>query len=253
MLVQEPAVYFARTIQADDPMAYAAFLREHYLPAWNAMRNDHIITSLATVLTTEIREQRPNVPAWNIVQVGRVPDGALATTFFEAEIEALGRTAETSVPPGVTLRCETLRTTPNSHSPNPTAASLARRDDVIISVEYIHVTPSPQALEQYQRLMVESSGPAMRLLVESGAAYSFVPLETDTVLSKSAEMPDWNQLHFVAMFPVPRSEFRARFDEAITRVNPASGGFDGVFSRFDEIRTKPRWDIGRELAKLRIE
>ncbi|MBI5288045.1 MAG: hypothetical protein HY873_03640 [Chloroflexi bacterium] len=93
----------------------------------------------------------------------------------------------------------------------------------------------------------------MRLLVESGAAYSFVPLETDTVLSRSAEMPEWNQLHVMGMFPMPREEFRALFDEAITRVNPASGGFAGVFSRFDEIRTKPRWDLGRELANLRIE
>jgi hypothetical protein len=259
LIVQEPAVYFARTIRAEDPLTFAAYLHQYYVPAWDRMRADRVIESIATFLTTQTLEQFPELPRWNILQVGRVPDGAIATTFFETEREAVGRLGhtghrtETDDPSVVTLRCETLRTTPNAHSPTPTTACLARRDDVIMSVEYIRVTPTPEALEEYQRLMVQSSGPAMRLLVDAGVAYNFMPLETDRVLSQSAPMPDWNQLHLMGMFPVPPAAFKAQFDDAITRANPTSGGFEGVFRRFDAIRTKPRWDLARELAALRIE
>jgi hypothetical protein len=259
LLIHEPAVYFARTIRADDPAEYAGFLEQRYLPAWRALRADNVIESMSTVLVTQVRAQLAGVPDWNIVQIGRVPDGGDPMAFFDAEGEAAQRLSPAAVsvathaPRAATLRWETLRTTPNSHSPSPAASSEGRRGDVVVSLEYIHVTPTLEALRRYQQLMAESSGPAMRDLVRSGFAYNFVPLETDTVIYQALEMPDWNQLHVMGMFPTGAAEFRAEFDAALRRANAGSGGFDAVFGEFDQIRTKPRGDLGRELAALRID
>jgi hypothetical protein len=259
LLIHEPAVYFARVIRADDPAEYARFLEERYLPAWRALRDDNVIQSMSTVLVTQVRERQDGVPDWNIVQVGRVPDGGDALAFFDAEGETAQQLspdaggAATQAPRAATLRWETLRTTPNSHNPNASSASEGRRGDVTVSLEYIHVTPTMDALQRYQQLMAESVGPAMRDLVRAGAAYNYVPLETDTVVYQALEMPDWNQLHVTGMFPAGAAEFRAQFDAALRRVDARSSGYAGVFGEFDKLRTKARWDRSRELAALRID
>jgi hypothetical protein len=119
--------------------------------------------------------------------------------------------------------------------------------------QYIRVRPTLDALRRYQQLMADSSGPAMRDLAGSGFAYDFMPLETDTAICKAHAMPEWNQLHVTGMFPMTPAEFRAEFDAALRRANAETGGFDAVFREFDEIRTKPRRDLGRELPALRID
>ena len=51
----------------------------------------------------------------------------------------------------------------------------------------------------------------------------------------------------------PEVPTRRRIGDSLSRANPISGGFDGVFWQFDELRTKPRWELARELVGVRIE
>jgi hypothetical protein len=206
---------------------------------------------METIRLTRDLKRDEGIPDWNLVQIGCVPDGRDAALFFEAEAVLLRGIDTKAAPLATIVRLETLRTTPQSHSPTAIDSLVSRRDDIRISVECINV--KHEALERYQELMMLNAGPATRELRDEGFIYSFTPLETDTVLFEASGMPAWNQLHVLAFLPENIEGFTDRFSEAILKANPDSGGYEGYFAELDEIRNRPRWSFGLYLPELRVE
>jgi hypothetical protein len=257
-VIKEHAVYFARTIQIrpgaiDD---YLRFSAQALLPVWLELHAEHVVESIDTIRLTRPLHVDEGIPEWHVLQVGRVPTGVNAEQFFSQELEV--RTQHPGAEPGIeddfatVMRCETLRTTPDSHLPSPREDLAGRRSEVRLSVEVINVTPTPAALDEYQHLMMINAGPANRKMRDEGIIYNFTPLETERVLSVAQGMPAWNQLHVMGMVPENMNEHVAFFDAALRHVNPASGGFDGYFGVLDGIRHRPQWSLGRWVDDLSV-
>jgi hypothetical protein len=255
-MIREPATYFARTIvvRSGAETEYIALLEEYVLPIWDAMRQRGTLSSMETIRLTRDLKRDARVPDWHLVQVGCVPGHLNGTSFFDTEKLMLGdlplSIRQDAARFATNLRCESLRTTPNSHSPVPIDSLRIRRDDVRLSVECIQVRQ--EALERYQQLMILNAGPAIRELRDGGFVYSFTPLETDEVVLQAEDMPQWNQLHVLALLPENMESFTSAFSDAISRANPKSGGYDGYFRDLDDLRERPRWSLGRYLSELRV-
>lgn len=257
-MIREPAVYFARTIatasgrQAD----YIDFLRRTMIPLWEGLHSQGVLERIDTIKLGRALHADEGLPEWDLVQVGRVADGALGKDFFGHENDLKGKlagnAADLEQELASIMRTESLRTTPNSHLPLPTASVAARRPEVRLSIEVIRVTPTEEALSEYQRLMILNAGPASRRLRDAGFTYNFVPLETDEVLFEADGMPGWNQLHVIGMLPENMESHVATYDRALRDVNPESGGFEGYFGVLDSIRHRPRWSFGRWLDDLAV-
>ncbi|MBI1818074.1 MAG: hypothetical protein HYR72_24095 [Deltaproteobacteria bacterium] len=236
---------------------YLSFIEEHRLPIWREMHKRGDVASLETIRLTRDLKRDEGVPDWNLLQVGCVPEHGNGAAFFELERamvdELFARQPslrEEQASLASILRCESLRTTPNSHSPQPIDSVRERYNDTLLSVECIRV--QPEALEHYQELMIRNAGPASREMHDEGFTFSFIPLETEHVILETEGMPGWNQLHVLALLPEHTDDFIGRFSEAITRANPESGGYDGYFGELDGMRDRPRWSVGRYVASLRI-
>lgn len=194
--MKEPAVYFARSVSVAEGRLeeYLDLTGTAVLPVWRVMKTEGTIESLDTIRLTRPLHVDEGIPDWHVITVGRVGDGQTAERFFTRETELIYEgSVRTGFEDGLAtvMREETLRTTPNSHHPTPRPDLVARRQDVRLSVEMINVTPTPEALAEYQRLMMINAGPASGRLCDEGWLYSFVPLETDRVLRAADGMPPW--------------------------------------------------------------
>jgi hypothetical protein len=242
-----PAWYVASTSRVDpaERDAYVAHLEEIGMPVWRSLQQDGLLADRLVLEQKSVASRLEGVPPWNFLQMTRLADGIDPERYLEAARQRL--VAAGFSPPGKLLRVEILESTPRSFYPMP------REEDPAVEMEYFieYINVFDGFLGEYRESMVVNSGPAVGRLVDDGLVRMFIALETRSVEYADDGMPSWNQIHVLAT-PAD-TEFPAEaFDRALREVNPAGGGFADVFGRLDDIRTKPRESVSREVTSLRI-
>ncbi len=247
----DDVIYVAQAISVGPAQRdrFIACLRQYAVPQWRKLKQEGFLSAKHVFETTSVRLPEGSQPAWSFLMLSRLGAGVMPEALFGAE-RSLG-TDEAALclkGPGIELRrLEILRATPNANYPKP-----ALEAGVEYIVEYIAVRNSPDALNAYRDTVSGMIGPAFGQIVQQEQLYSMFAAETLSVQYAAAQMPEWNQIHIRGYFAAIGLN-RSGFDAALRRVNPESGGFDGIFKRLGALRTKPREDVARNLFEIAVQ
>jgi hypothetical protein len=254
-----PAVYVARvlSVSAEGRDAFVSCLRQKWLPTWQRMKRDGLLTDQSVFETTSVRTAAPGAPHWNFLLLSHLAPSATPDAFLKAEKNGEDKRpsgTRCAEAPGVkTRRVEVLHSTPNSYHPRPTPSPDAQTEFTVpYIVEYIAVRETPEALNEYRETMRTNNGPALAQLIRENMLLNFIALETVSIRYAQPGVPKWNQIHLRGYFPDKGPVPPGALDVALRHVNPQGGGAAGVFGRLDAIRTKPREDVARQLPELAV-
>ena len=258
--MQKLTSYVAQVVNVAPALrqTYAAFLKEQYLPLWVELWQRGLLVGRHTFETVLVYSEAAQLSRWSHLHLMCAAEEVDPQQLLQAEEEqkqtrwaTLPTVAQLDQALAEVRRIEVLHSTPYAYYPHPVLAARQREGEVLFSVEYIDVQAA--RLDEYRHSMMVNSGPAMQLLMQRGTTYNFIALETAEVLLTQPEMPGWNQIHVMGVFSsktIP--DFLRAFYTALREVNPTSGGYQQVFGRLDEYRSKPHWCFTRELTDLRI-
>lgn len=219
-------VVLARTLQAGDRATEAALGDG----AANWMRFGQTCLGQALYRHRSIFRNASDAPVWSHLELSYfrhiVPAEAIADLVLKPQ-------------PAQLLRAEILLTTPSSFVLPCGWQGSADRPERLASLEYIDVKPAH--LGAYRDIMRDYIGPAAATLVAADRIGTFRTMETAAVLHRDPALTiDWNQIHLCEVNPQGFTGFGAAFDAALREISP-QGGFAGLFTGLDEMRTLPRW------------
>jgi hypothetical protein len=207
--------------------------------------------------TTEARTIENGPPAWTFLLLSHVAPSAAPQSYLAAEDNRLGPSPNSSrctdVAVASTQRLEVLRSTPNSYYPRVSEEDdrEALKENVYYDIEYIAVHHTPEALNQYRENMRTYLGPAIGVMIRQKALFSFVALETVSVLYARPGMPNWSQIHVSGRMPADRMNFRTALEAASRQVDPNRTA-EGDAALLNRLRTRPRVDTARKPYELTI-
>jgi hypothetical protein len=235
--------------------AFVTCLLTKELPFWRRLKKArHLVTS-SVFESISVVSSEAGIPSWNFLLLTQIPPDTSADRSIKSNGHSLKNEPCELAVGAILRRVEMMRTTPNSNYARATTAGdiVARKSKTNYVVEYIAVKDTQDARNRYRDNMRINVGPAESLLIQDGWDLSFVALETVSVEFSGAGMPNWNQIHIGAY--TERSSTKAgelANDAALRRVNPQSGGLDGVYGDLDSYRTKPKTDNARQLFELAV-
>jgi hypothetical protein len=184
-------------------------------------------------------EQHGKFHVWNYLVLMEIGEGNLAPQIMQM-------LKEMKLPfmPD-TIRMEELITTPNSSYPIPGEKARKRRRKPFYAIEYVDV--SEQYLEEFQRIMIQNNGPAMKyIMVQKSWCYNFLALETVKVYYHKKDYPTWNQIHVIGLYLDSVFRYKKDFSKGLELANQIS--FEDNFSRLKEIRHMRYKSIGKRLS-----
>jgi hypothetical protein len=255
----ELALYVARSVwvapQARE--SYLACLQNKAVPVWRDLRKQGMLTGESVYETTQVRGSEKGAPEWTFLLLSHVASSATPQSYLAAEDDRLGPSPNSSrcadVANASALRLEVLRTTPNSYYPRVSEEDdrEALKEHVSYDIEYIAVQDRRAALDQYRDNMRTYLGPAIGLMIDRKALFSFVGLETVSVLYARPGMPNWNQIHLSGRIPEDGEKFRTTLEAASRQVDPKRTA-EGDAALLNRLRTRPRIDTARKLYELSV-
>jgi hypothetical protein len=254
-----PALYVARTIRVAPQTreSYLACLQSKEAPVWRDLKKQGVLADQSVYETTHVDTVEQNVPEWNFLLLSHLASSASPQSFLAAEDDRLGvspkssRCADTAG--AGTLRVEVLRSTPNSYYPRVSKDDdqEALKEKVSYMIEYIAVHDTPEALNQYRENMRTYNGPALDIMIRQKALFSFVALETVSVLFARPGMPNWNQIHFNGLSAAQGEKYREAWQAASRQLDP-NRTVEGDVALLNRLRTRPRIDMTKELFELAV-
>jgi len=247
-----PSVYVVRVISVDSAQrdAFVACLTQSDQPFWRGLKEKGLLAKVSVFETISVTKSEPGVPSWNFVISSHLADGASADSFLQTMENRKG--CESA--PGVEVRrTETMRTPQNlSTWARETAAYdlKARELKVEFKIEYIAVTDTPEAIDQWRDFMRVYEAPLIGLGIRAGYQFSAFALETAKVNFSQPGMPKWHDLHFVGAIPATDwVAAKAALDPEIRQLNPKKEGF---VADLGSIVTNLRIDRVRQLFDLAV-
>ena len=182
------------SVQPEKDDAFVAHLHDCYMPVWQELRAEHVISSINVFELHQIESTTPETPAWRFLLLAQLDSRAKPGDLLDAET-ASGCQKSPGSPLFKVLRVEQMSCTPNSCYKMPEPAYRDAPAGIEFLIEFIGVENSLSFLTKYRDLMRTYFGPANGMLVEQGILHSFVALETTEVLFEAPGVPAWNQLH----------------------------------------------------------
>lgn len=225
------------SVQPGNENEFVTLLHDCYMPVWNNLRADGIISSV-NVFELQLRASAtPETPAWRFLLLFQLDSTAEPGDLPDTEIASncQHQSDESSF---TVLRVERMSCTPNScyRMPEPTYQDAPTGIEYLI--EFIGVENSPQYLKKYRDLMSDYFGPANGILVEEGMQHAFIALETSEVLFQATGVPGWNQLHISDDWNVVDNiDWEAVYSDLFHR--EFSKELDDVWAELPPIRERP--------------
>lgn len=143
-----------------------------------------------------------------------------------------------------TIRMELLNTTSESTYPEPGEKAKKRWTKPFFAVEYVDVFPDH--LMEFQTIMKNNNGPAMRYIMENkGWCYNFYALETVFLYYHKEGTPAWNQIHVIGLYLDSMINYKKDFAKGLQQASDIS--FEDNFNRLKQIRTMKLKTVGRRV------
>lgn len=223
-------VVLARTIKARDPRTETAL--KHSAVNW--ARFGETCLGQALYRHHTVFRDGAEAPVWSHLELSYFRNMVPADAVLDLVVKR--QPTETHL-----LRAEILLTTPSAFVLPRDWQGSADRPERQASLEYIKVQSTH--LREYRDVMRRYIGPAAAKLVRENSIGTFRAMETAAVLYRDPALKiDWNQIHLCEVDASGFEGFSQQFDAALQEVSP-HGGFAGVFTGLDRIRTIPRWTL----------
>jgi hypothetical protein len=231
--------------KASSSAPFETCLRDMEMPRWRELQRRGDLVSNAVYAKAGDLNSLPG-PEWSHLLVTELKPSTETPAIFDG-VSRCAASAHATI-----VRSEEMAATPNAYHPGKRLSEAPRRRDLAFVVEFIPVSPTKAALDEYREIMRTSIGPAMGRLVEEGAHLNLIALETTKVHTALSGGFPWNQIHIRGFYPDPGATSPA-MTRYMEEAAPDRGGFAQVFGRLDRIRTKPRDNVAREIMELRLE
>lgn len=226
----DAAYYLAESIYVPKGQKkdYHKYLYRYYLPMLQEWKKRGLIYhhEVYDYIFTNVKNLQ--FLSWNHLKLIHLKDQASAEIIFK------GLNLMPDLEGKKIIRREILVSTPNSNYPIPLPQAKNRSLPLFFAVEYVDV--HEPYLEEFRQIMIKNNGPAMKyIMMNRNWCYNFIALETIEVLGHSPEIPTWNQLHIIGLYPDAVLRYKKDFNEGLRRANNTS--FKENFKRLEEIRT----------------
>lgn len=188
--------FVARLISLE-PGKSAAFidhLQHCYLPVWNRLRIDGIITTVSVFELNHYDSTKTNTSAQEYLVLAELAPQAKPDDLMEAE-KVSACPGHRDFPTLPVLRSALMSCTPNSRYGMPEPAYQDTPSGISFLVELIGVEETPPTLAKYREVMSKYGGPVNGILVERGMLHCFVALENVNILFNTPGAVPWNQIH----------------------------------------------------------
>lgn len=188
--------FVARLISSEPSMgpAVIAHLEDCYLPVWNRLRAEGIVTSVSVFELSPYDPAPPQTSDGDVLVLAELGPEAEPETLLDAERTSACPDRRDN-PAFRVLRSALLSCTPNSCYGTPEPAYEDSPSGIDFLVEFIGVEEDPSALAKYREIMSEYAGPANGILLERGMLHCFLALENVELLSDTPGAVPWNQIH----------------------------------------------------------
>jgi hypothetical protein len=173
---------------------FIAHLQDCYLPVWNQLRNDGIVSAVSVFELSPYDSTTTITSAQDYLVLAELAPQAKPTDLMNAEkVSACPGNQDFPILP--VLRSALMSCTPNSCYGTPEPAYQDASSGIYFLVELIGVEETPSALAKYREVMTKYGGPANGMLVERGMLHCFVALENVNLMSDTPGAVPWNQIH----------------------------------------------------------
>jgi hypothetical protein len=182
------------SLESGTDSAFVAYLSDCYLPVWEQLRTDGIVSSVSVFELGYYDSTAASTSIQDYLVLAELGPLAKPADLTDAE-QASACPGCQDTPDYSVLRSAYMSCTPNScyGMPEPTYQDAAT--ELLYLVEMIGVEETLDYLAKYRELMSKYFGPANGAVVESGMLHCFVALENTEVLFTRKGAVPWNQIH----------------------------------------------------------